>query len=116
MSYDTRYRKRAVEYRKEGHTLEETATVFKIGTTTLKRWINIHDETGNLENKPLNRKHRKVDPAKLKSYVEAHPGAYQSEMAKEFACSESAIRKVLKKLGITRKKRQSVIMNKTPEK
>jgi transposase len=37
MAYDEKYRKRAVEYCKEGHTIEETAKVFKIGTATLRR-------------------------------------------------------------------------------
>lgn len=36
MAYDEKYRIRADEYRKEGHTIEETAKTFKIGTTTLK--------------------------------------------------------------------------------
>ena len=113
MSYDPKFRKRAVEYRKEGHTIEETAQTFKIGITTLKNWIKRYEENGNLENKPLVRKHKKIDPVKLEAYVESHPDAYQSEMAKEFECSESAIRKALKKLGITRKKRESVTGNKT---
>lgn len=86
MRYDTKYRKRAVEYRKEGHTVEETAKTFKKGTTTLKTWIKRYEGTGNLENKPLNRKHKKIDPAKLEAYVEAYPDAYQKETAKEFKC------------------------------
>ncbi|MCL2520953.1 MAG: transposase [Spirochaetaceae bacterium] len=49
MSYDVKYKKRAIEYKKERHTLEETAKVFKIGTTTLKSWIKIYETTGNLE-------------------------------------------------------------------
>jgi transposase len=112
MGYDTKYRQRAVEYRKEGHTIEETLKVFKIGTTTLKTWVKRYDETSSLENKPLNRKHKKIEVSKLKAYVELHPDAYQREMAKEFGCTETAIRKSLKKLGITRKKRQPATVRK----
>ena len=112
MGYDTKFRQRAVEYRKEGHTIEATAKTFKIGTTTLKRWLKNCGEPC-FENKPLNRKHKKIEPVKLQAYVESHPDAYQSEMAKEFGCTETAIRKALKKLGITRKKRQPVTVSKT---
>ena len=38
--------------------------------------------------------------------IEKHPDAYLVEIAEEFNCSECAIRKALKKLNITRKKRQ----------
>ena len=61
-------------------------------------------ESGNLENKALNRPHKKIDPEKLRAYVEEHPDAYQRETAEEFDCSVTAIQKALKRLGITRKK------------
>ncbi len=38
--------------------------------------------------------------------IEKHPDAYLVEIAEAFNCSECAIRKALKKLNITRKKRQ----------
>ena len=114
MAYDEKYRKRAVEYRKEGNTLEETAKVFKIGTTTLKQWIKKYEETGEIKNKPLNRPHKKIDPVALEAYVEKYPDAYLEEIAKAFGCVESAIRKALKRQKITRKKRHSDSKNKTP--
>lgn len=113
MGYDIRFRKRAVEYRKEGHTIEETAKIFKIGTATLKSWIKQYDETGSLENKPLNRGFKKLDPAKLKAYIEEHPDAFLSEIADVFCCSSEAVRKAFKRLGITRKKRQNVTESKS---
>jgi len=99
MRYDVTYRKRAVSYRLEGHTIEATSKVFKIGTTTLKNWVKRYHETGNLEDKTPTRGYKKIDPEKLKSYVADHPDAYQREMAEEFGCTETAIRKALKKLG-----------------
>ena len=42
----------------------------------------------------------------LEDIIEKHPDAYLVEIAEEFNCSECAIRKALKKLNITRKKRQ----------
>jgi len=49
---------------------------------------------------------KKINPDKLKDYVAQHPDAYQKEMAREFGCSQSAIQKALKRLKITRKKKQ----------
>ena len=86
MSYDIKFKQRAVEYQREGHTYKETCKVFKISETTLTRWINKEKEG-------------KLGEVK-------HPDAYLVEIAEEFNCSECAIRKALKKLNITRKKRQ----------
>jgi transposase len=106
MSYDIKYRKRTIEYREEGHTIEQTCQVFKISPTTLKRWVKKYRETGDLKDSlPAKRKPRKIDPEKLKTYLAAHPDAYQHEMAKAFDCSRKAIWQALRKHGITLKKR-----------
>ena len=45
MSYDIKFKQRAVEYQREGHTTyKETCKVFKISETTLTRWINKEKE------------------------------------------------------------------------
>lgn len=73
-------------------------------------------ERGTLEKKELQRSFRKIDPEKLKAYVAEHPDAYQSEMAKEFGCSESGIRDALRRHKITRKKRRLVIRSRIRKK
>ena len=116
MSYPTKYRERTIEYRQEGHTLEETQRVFHVCITTIRKWEKQLREEGHLEKKPVERSFRKIDPEKLHRYVEEYPDAYQREMAKEFQCSESGIRDTLKRLKITRKKRQRAIRNRTQKK
>ena len=108
MSYSTDYRKRTIEYRQAGHTLEETHQIFKVSKTTIREWEKQLNETGSLEKKALHRGSRKIDPETLKAYIAEHPDAYQSEMAEVFQCSESGIRYALKRHKITRKKRQPV--------
>ena len=107
MSYPRKYRERTIEYRQAGHTLEETHQTFKVSRSTIQEWEKQLKETGDLGKKELHRSYRKIDPEKLKAYVEEHPDAYQSEMAKAFGCSESGIRDALGRYKITRKKRQS---------
>ena len=116
MSYPKKYRERTIEYRQDGHTLEETHRIFKVSRSTIQKWEKQLKETGNLEKKKLQRGFRKIDPEKLKIYVAEHPDAYQSEMAQAFGCSESGIRDALQRYKITRKKRQLGIGSKIRKK
>lgn len=105
MSYPVKYRERVIEYRQEGHTLEETSKVFKVAISTIRKWENQLKERGNLTPKVPKRSFKKIDPSKLKEYVAQHPDANQREIAREFGCALSAVQKALKRLKITRKKR-----------
>ncbi len=40
MSYSEEYRKRTIEYRQEGHTLEEIKEIFKVSKSTIRKWEN----------------------------------------------------------------------------
>jgi len=81
MSYATQYRKRTIEYRMEGHTLEDTSKTFKVSIPTILDWEKQYKETRHLEKKVLVRSHKKLDPDKLKAYLSKHPDAYQTEVA-----------------------------------
>ena len=91
-----------------GHSYAETAEVFKVNPSTLQRWKSRLKEKGTLAAKKRRETWRKIDPAKLKNYVEQHPDAYLKEMAAEFACSDVAILKALRRLKISRKKNHSL--------
>ena len=65
---------------------------------------------------PVVRGYKKVEPQKLKTYVQEHPDAYLKEIALEFKCCETAVRKALERLGITRKKRRYITGNRTHKK
>lgn len=95
---------------------KKTSEVFGVGNYSVSKWVKQYKETGDLSDKPLNRGFKKIDPEKLKSYISEHPDAFQKEIAREFDCSAEAIRKAMKRLGITRKKRRSVTMNKKKKK
>jgi transposase len=113
MSDPTQYRKRTIEYRMEGHTLEKTSQTFKVSIATIREWEKQYKETGDLNKKPLIRRPKKLDPEKLKAYLNEHPDAYQGEVAETFGCTDTAVRKAYKRLGITRKKRQNAIESKS---
>jgi len=81
----------------------------------IQKWEKRLAETGEIKNKPVKHPFKKIDPEKLKTYMERHPDAYLKEIAEEFGCSAPAVLKALRRLGFTRKKRQSVLKNKTPK-
>jgi transposase len=108
MAYDKKYRLRALEHWGEGKSIRKTAEVFKVSTSTLQQWKSLLKETGTLERKKLNRTWKKIDPAKLKQYIEDHPDAYLREIAAEFSCTNHAVEKALARMKISRKKNAGI--------
>jgi len=104
MSYDTKFRKRTIEYHKEGNSIKKTAQTSGITTNTVNKWLKQYRETGKLE-----RSYRSYETAisveELLSYLKMKPGAYQSEIAEHFGCHQPVVCRALKRLKITRKKR-----------
>ena len=39
---------------------------------------------------------KKLDPEKLKAYVEAHPDAYQTKIGRAFGCTGAVVRKAFR--------------------
>ena len=59
MSHDRDLRLRALEYAKEGHSLTQTAAVFKINISTIIAWKRRYEATGDVKIKvrcPVNKK------------------------------------------------------------
>ena len=116
MSYDSDLRLRALEYAKEGHTLTQTASVFKVNISTIIAWKRRYEATGDVKIKVRCPVNKKIIPEELIEYVEAHLDAYLKEITEVFGCHPSSVLKRLRKLGITRKKRAHFTKNKTPNK
>ena len=108
MSYDSKYRRCALEYWAAGHSKRETAEVFKVSKYALQEWKSQLKSTGELEPKKRRETWRKLDPEKLRAHVKEHPDAYLREIAEVFGCSETAVAKGLKRLKISRKKNHTL--------
>jgi transposase len=108
MSYDVKYRKRAIGYWEEGHSKRATAIIFNVNANTLQNWKTQLKETGSLEPKKRRETWRKVNPERLAKYVEEHPDAYLKEIAEEFNCTPEAILYALRRLKISRKKNYQI--------
>lgn len=116
MSKSVDLREAAVKYKLKGHSLRKTAKVFGVSKSAVDKWVKKYEETGDLSNKPLNRPFKKIDPEKLKEHIKEHSDDTQKEIAKKFGCCTQSVSKAMKRLGITRKKRQNIIKNKTLKK
>jgi len=104
MSYDIKFRRRAIEYWNDGHSKRAAAEVFKVSASTLQSWKSQLKETGKLEPKKRRKTWRKIEPVKLLEYLEQNSDAYLREIAEEFGCSDVAVLMALRRLKISRKK------------
>jgi transposase len=85
-------RERALEALRKGHTKKEVNEILGLSNNTLKAWENLEKDTGSLENRPLDRKPRKVGLDELRKYCEENPFATHIEAGDYFGCSERVIR------------------------
>jgi len=107
MAYSNDLKERVIAYLKEGHTLEETQKIFKVGISTMARWKKASaPEHGHEKKKPQTRAFRKIDPKELTAYVEKHPNAYLREIAEHFSCTSEAVRQALAKHKLPQKRKQ----------
>ena len=106
MSYSKDLREKVLALVDSGMSQEKARKMFKLGVNTITQWKKLRLETGSLENRPLERSWRKIDPEKLKADVLEHPDDFDEERAERFGCSRQGIESARKKHKITRKKRQ----------
>ena len=109
MAYSLDLRKKVIAYRK-AHTLQQTHEIFGISISTILDWENLHEKTGSLEKRALNRSYKKIDPVALSEYVLEFPDAYLHEMGEHFGCSATAVFYALENQNITLKKLKFVIV------
>jgi transposase len=105
MAYDKKFRQRVIEYKDAGHTFKEVAEAFGVDSKRYYCWKNQLEETGSLEKKPLKERNGKINKTELVRLAEEHPDWYLREFAEKLNVCPQAVDKMLKKLGVTRKKK-----------
>lgn len=105
-AYSEDLRKRVIESYEEGEEKGTIIKIFKIGISTLNRWIREYRARGNYKPKQRTEyRKRKFSDEELMKYVEENPSATLEEMAKHFKVKIASVWQRLKKLKITRKKK-----------
>ena len=103
--YSNDLRDRALAYKDDNHTQQETCAVFGLSRSTLNTWLKLRRETGSAHTQPYAKtRRRQIDKHKLNAYIEAHPDTYLRDIAVEFGVSATAIMYACRRYKITRKK------------
>lgn len=108
-AYSIDLRERVLSYLEANKDKKAVSDLFQVGIATVYRWVSRKKEKGHIE--PIRRKYayKKIDDQKLIDYVETHPDQFLSEIAAHFNLTPPGIFRALKRLKITRKKRQRFI-------
>ena len=109
MSYDKKFRECVMSHIDAGKNREKVRAMFKLGKNTIRQWEKLRIETGKLENRPLKRSFRKIDPDKLRADVKGKPDDFDEERAVRFGVSRTGIQSSRKKHKLTRKKKRQII-------
>ena len=104
MPYSLDLRKRVVEYMEKGGSATKAAKIYQVGRATIYCWLGRE----NLAPTVVERRNRKLDWKALAKDVEENPNDRLITRAKKFRVHPSAICYALKKMEITRKKKNSV--------
>jgi len=109
MSYSPDFREFVVKKILSGMPRSEAISFFNISRDSVYRWHKKHSETGSFSDKARkDYKPRKICDADLVAEINSSPDATLEEISKKFLCSQVAVWKRLKKLGITRKKNDTI--------
>ena len=108
--YSTELRERAMAYYDSGKKQSEVCSVFKVGLRTFGRWVQLRRDLRDfsLQDRPKERKKRKLDNKTLTDYVTQNPDHYLWEIARHFNAAPSSVHEACKKLGLSRKKNKPV--------
>ena len=102
MTYSLDLRQKVINYIESGGKIAKAAKVFGIGRASIYRWL----ERKNLEATKVKYRYRKLDSKELEKYIKANPEVKLKLIAEKFEVSTTAIWTALKKMKITRKKKE----------
>jgi transposase len=109
MAYSVDFRECVIRNIEAGMSWRDAAKTFKVSTGSISKWLDNLSKTGCLIDAPRKEyKPKKIDSQRLLDKIEETPDATLEELSQSFSCSQNAIWKRLKKLGITRKKNHPI--------
>ena len=109
MSYSDDFREIVLLNISRGMSWDKACEVFSISRRSISNWIKNKKERGVVSDAPRKAyKTRKIDPVLLQKAVAENPDATLEEIAQKFDCWPQSIHKRCVKLGLTRKKNQTI--------
>lgn len=108
--YSDDLRQAALEYYdSENVTQKQVCAIFGMSLKTFSNWIRLKKQ--GVYSRRLNQKKKgatKINESKLREYITENPDAYNHEIGEYFGVHGTTIYYACKRLGITRKKNQSI--------
>ena len=109
MSYSTDFRNCVLDKISSGMSWNSASKTFSISKSSISKWFKNKRDHGTVNDLPRKAyKPRKIDPALLIAAFEKTPDATLEEISKEFNCWPQSIQKRCVKLGLTRKKNDTI--------
>lgn len=109
MSYSNDFRECVLRNIESGMSWDNACTVFSISRSSIYKWLKNYKNSGTYSDAPRKSyKPRKIDPALLIAAFEENPDATLEEISSQFNCWPQSIHKRCVKLGITRKKNDTI--------
>ena len=92
MAYDVKFKEKVLEIlaQNNGNVLK-TSKLLNLNYRTIVRWKETAARGESLIHKSGGKRVEKINPEKLKEYVDKNPDKYLHELAKEFNCSKTGI-------------------------
>ena len=125
LAYSQDLRERIVWFVDEGHTCEDAVEIFKVSESCVRALLRQRDATGELSAKPHGGGNpgsfRPEDLELLRQLCEEDPDAYLRELAEKLVLAggprvhPATICRRLQMLGLTRKKKTFMQLNRTPQ-
>ena len=115
-AYSQDLREKAIAAIERGVPKSEVITMFNISRDSLERWLKRRSETGSVaaaQGYQRGHSHRIVDWEQFRAFVKRHGDKTQAELAELWhePVSARTISRALTKIGLTRKKRPTAIVN-----
>ena len=109
MAHSVAFRECVVRNIRSGMPWETAKSVFSVSSYSIGKWLKMASKSGNLSDPPRKyRKPKKIDPDLLRAAFDQSPDATLEEIAAQFNCWPQSIHKRCVKLGITRKKNDTI--------
>ena len=106
MAYSEDLRKRVVEFVKKGGSKAEAQRRFSVSEWCVYDWLKRGNDLKS--QKPGPKQPRKLNLPVLNMLVEQKPDAYLDELAKDLNVGKTTVWRGCQKLGLSRKKNQSL--------
>ncbi|MBR1374572.1 MAG: hypothetical protein IJ566_00615, partial [Cardiobacteriaceae bacterium] len=92
MAYDIKFKEKTLEIlaKLNGNVLQ-TSKLLNLNYRTVFRWKETAERGESLIHKSCGKRVEKINPEKLKEYVDKNPDKYLYEIAREFNCSTTGI-------------------------